>query len=65
METSGQLRKDHLIGTNLTIWKRYEVSVDLNLKANPHHTWSNVMQFRARVQIQFHGQIMNLLIIYK
>ena len=46
-ETSGELRENHLIGQDLTIWKRYELSIDLNLgPSNNPFEWSNVFQFR-------------------
>ena len=45
-ETSGELRENHQVGQDLTFWKRYELSVDLNIAPSVHGDWSNVFQFR-------------------
>ena len=44
-QTSGTLEPDHLIARDLTFWKRYELSVDLNIEANAHNGWSNILHF--------------------
>ena len=45
--TSGDLTADTLIGTNIEIFKEYEISIDLKIDPNPSSVDNNVFQFRA------------------
>lgn len=44
-QSSGTLVKNHPIAKDLTFWKRYELSVDLNIQENTYSDWSNVLWF--------------------
>ena len=45
--TNGDLTADTLIGTNIEIFKEYELSIDLKIDRNPSSVDNNVFQFRA------------------
>jgi len=50
IQTSGWIHENHIIGNNLTFWKRYELSFDLNIAKSwmdePYDGWKNVIHFR-------------------
>ena len=45
--TSGVLSVANLLGTGFTMYKSWEISVDLKLNRNNGHSWRNVFQFTA------------------
>ena len=42
LRSSGRLEENHIIGRNLTLWKRYEFSVDLNIRNITEIDWVNL-----------------------
>ena len=50
--TDGVLKVANVIGTGFTIYKTYEISVDLKLRSNNANAFTNVFQFTVTVQSQ-------------
>ena len=47
MPTSGVLSVANVLGTGFTLYKSWEISVDLRLNRNSGGSWMNVFQFTA------------------
>ena len=55
IEVSGAITANKLVANGLTIWNRYEISVDLNIDSNSFNAWSNILHFRVDGNQDFVG----------
>ena len=46
--TEGQLERSNQIGTGLTLYKEWQLSVDLKLDQNQINAWSNILALQAQ-----------------
>ena len=49
-QTSGAITRDTLIGTGITIFKAYKISVDLKVPKNTSGKWANIFIFTGKVR---------------
>ena len=49
-QTSGAITRNTLIGTGITIFKAYKISVDLKVPKNTSGKWANIFIFTGKVR---------------